>query len=121
MDFSKEKYQNILKDYVGGNAEIKTKSYDSLPDNERPVYVFNGEDDHRKVAHVQYDNEWIVERELGWGKQVRREYKDGINDDPQPNSMDSLIRLFEKKKKKMKHFDEVYKQRHFHIDEIIYI
>jgi hypothetical protein len=29
-----------------------------------------------------YDNKWIVERELGWEKQVRREYNDGINDDP---------------------------------------
>jgi hypothetical protein len=61
-----------LKDYVGKNAEIVTKSYNSLPDNERPVYLFNGEDEHQKVAHIQYDNKWVVERAFGWEKQVRR-------------------------------------------------
>ena len=29
IDFSKKNYQNILQDYVGGNAEIITKSYKS--------------------------------------------------------------------------------------------
>jgi hypothetical protein len=115
IDFSKENFQNILKDYVGGNAEIITKSYNSLPENERPVYVFSGEDEHQKVAHIQYDNKWVVERELGWEKQVRREYNDGINDDPEPNSMYSLIRLFDKKK--MEYFDENYKQSHLYLSQ----
>jgi hypothetical protein len=114
IDFSKENYQNILKDYVGGNAEIITKSYKSLPEFERPVYIFNGEDEHQKVAHIHYDNKWVVERELGWEKQVRREYNDG-NDDPVPNSMYSLIRLFDKKK--MEYFDNNYKQSHLYLSQ----
>ena len=114
IDFSKENYQNILRDYVGGNAEIITKSYNNLPENERPLYVFKGEDEHQKVAHIQYDNKWVVERELGWEKQVRREYNDG-NDDPVPNSMYSLIRLFDKKK--MEYFDNNYKQSHLYLSQ----
>jgi hypothetical protein len=115
IDFSKENFQNILKDYVGGNAEIITKSYNKLPENERPVYVFSGEDEHQKVAHIQYDNKWIVERELGWEKQVRREYNDGMNDDPEPNSMYSLVRLFDKKK--MEYFDENFKDNHLYLSQ----
>ena len=115
IDFSKENYQNILKDYVGGNAEIITKSYNNLPENERPVYVFKGEDEHQKVAHILYDNKWVVERELGWEKQVRREYNDGVNDDPEPNSMYSLIRLFDKKK--MEYFDNNYRQSHLYLSQ----
>ena len=115
IDFSKENYQKILKDYVGGNAEIITKSYNSLPENERPVYVFNGEDEHQKVAHIQYNNKWVVERELSWEKQVRREYNDGINDDPEPNSMYSLIRLFDKKK--MEYFDKNFKDNHLYLSQ----
>jgi hypothetical protein len=54
---------SLQRDYVSGNAEIITKNYNSLPEYERPVYVFNGEDEHQKVAHIQYDNKWVVERE----------------------------------------------------------
>ena len=114
IDFSKENFQNILKDYVGGNAEIITKSYNRLPENERPVYVFSGEDEHQKVAHIQYENKWVVERELGWEKQVRREYNE-YNDDPEPNSMYSLVRLFDKKK--MEYFDENFKDNHLYLSQ----
>ena len=113
IDFSKENYQNILMDYVGGNAEIITKSYKRLPEFERPVYSFSGEDEHQKVAHIQHDDKWIVERELSWTNQVRREYNDGVNDDPEPNSMYSLVRLFDKKK--MEYFDKNYKQSHLYL------
>jgi hypothetical protein len=37
IDFSKENYQNLLMDYVGGNAVIITKNYNNLPEFERPV------------------------------------------------------------------------------------
>jgi hypothetical protein len=114
IDFSKENFEKLIRDYVGGNAEIITKNYNSLPEYERPVYVFNGEDEHQKVAHIQYDNKWVVERELGWEKQVRREYNDG-NDDPIPNSMYSLIRLFDKKK--MEYFDNNYRQSHLYLSQ----
>ena len=115
IDFSKENYQKILQDYVGGNAEIITKSYKSLPEFERPVYSFSGEDENQKVAHIQHDDKWIVEHEVSWLNQVRREYNDGVNDDPLPNSMYSLVRLFDKKK--MEYFDENYKQSHLYLSQ----
>jgi hypothetical protein len=115
IDFSKENFQKILQDYVGGNAEIITKSYNSLPEFERPVYSFSGEDAHQKVVHIQHEDKWIVEREINWMDQVRREYNDGVNDDPLPNSMYSLVRLFDKKK--MEYFDENYKQSHLYLSQ----
>ena len=114
IDFSKENFEKLIQDYVGGNAEIITKNYKSLPEYERPLYVFNGEDEHQKVAHIQYDNKWVVERELGWEKQVRREYNDG-SDDPEPNSMYSFVRLFDKKK--MEYFDENYSESHLRLSQ----
>ena len=114
IDFSKENFEKLIQDYVGGNAEIITKNYKSLPEYERPIYVFNGEDEHQKVAHIQYDHKWVVERELGWEKQVRREYNDG-SDDPEPNSMYSFVRLFDKKK--MEYFDENYRESHLRLSQ----
>ena len=104
IDFSKENFEKLLRDYVGGNAEIITKSYNSLPEYVRPTYSFIGEDEHQKVVHIQHDDKWVVERELGWTNQVRIECNDGVNDDPEPNSMYSLIRLFERKL--MEYFDK---------------
>jgi hypothetical protein len=63
-DFSKENYQNLLMDYVGGNSEIITKHYKNLPEFERPVYCFSGEDKQQQIAHIQHENNWIVEPEL---------------------------------------------------------
>jgi hypothetical protein len=114
IDFSKENFERLIRDYVGGNAEIITKNYNSLPEYERPVYVFTGEDEHQKIAHIQYDNKWVVERELGWEKQVRREYNEET-DEPVPNSMYSLIRLFDKNK--MEYFDENYRQSHLYLSQ----
>ena len=114
IDFSKENFEKLIQDYVGGNAEIITKNINSLPEYERPLYVFNGEDEHQKVAHIQYDNKWIIERELGWEKQVRREYNNGT-DDPEPNSMYSFVRLFDKKK--MEYFDENYGKSHLRLSQ----
>jgi Zinc-finger of C2H2 type len=114
IDFSKENFEKIIMDYVGSNAEIITKNYKSLPEYERPLYVFNGEDEHQKVAHIQYDNKWVVERELGWEKQVRREYNEGT-DEPEANSMYSLVRLFDKKK--MEYFDENYRESHLRLSQ----
>ena len=115
IDFSKENYQEILQDYVGGNAEIITKSYKSLPEFERPVYTFSGEDENQKVAHIQHDDKWIVEHEVSWLNQVRREYNVGVNDDPLPNSMYSLVRLFDKKK--MEYFDKNYQKSHLYLSQ----
>jgi hypothetical protein len=114
IDFSKENYHNLLMDYVGGNAEIITKNYNNLPEFERPVYCFSGEDKHQQIAHIQHENNWIVEPELNWERQVQRE-QDEIEDDPEPNSMYSLVRLFDKKK--MEYFDENYKQSHLYLSQ----
>ena len=114
IDFSKENYHNLLMDYVGGNAEIITKNYNSLPEFERPVYCFTGEDKHQQIAHIQHENNWIVEPELSWERQVQRE-QDEIEDEPEPNSMYSLVRLFDKKK--MKYFDENYKESHLYLSQ----
>ena len=114
IDFSKENYHNLLMDYVGGNAEIITKNYNSLPEFERPVYCFSGEDKHQQIAHIQHENSWVVEPELNWERQVQRE-QDEIEDDPEPNSMYSLVRLFDKKK--MEYFDENYKQSHLYLSQ----
>jgi hypothetical protein len=80
IDFSKENFEKMIKDCVGGNAEIITKNNKSLPEYERPLYVFTGEDEHQKVAHIQYDNKWVVERELVWEKLVRREYNESTDE-----------------------------------------
>jgi hypothetical protein len=114
IDFSKENYHNLLMDYVGGNAEIITKNYNNLPEFERPVYCFSGEDKHQQIAHIQHENSWVVEPELSWERQVQRE-QDEIEDDPEPNSMYSLVRLFDKKK--MEYFDENYKQSHLYLSQ----
>ena len=114
IDFSKENYHNLLMDYVGGNAEIITKNYNNLPEFERPVYCFSGEDKHQQIAHIQHENNWIVEPELSWERQVQRE-QDEIEDDPEPNSMYSLVRLFDKKK--MEYFDENYRQSHLYLSQ----
>lgn len=114
IDFSKENFEKLLRDYVGGNAEIITKNYNNLPEYERPIYSFNGEDEHQKVVHIQHDKRWIVERELGWEKQVRREYNDG-NDDPEPVSMYSLVRLYDKKR--MEYFDENFQKHHLYLSQ----
>jgi hypothetical protein len=114
IDFSKENFEKLLRDYVGGNAEIITKNYNSLPECERPIYTFNGEDEHQKVVHIKHDDKWVVERELGWEKQVRREYNES-SDDPEPNSMYSLVRLYDKKR--MEYFDENYKQSHLYLSQ----
>jgi hypothetical protein len=114
IDFSKENFEKIIMDYVGSNVDIITKNYKSLPEYERPIYIFNGEDEHQKVAHIQYDSKWVVERELGWEKQVRREYNEST-DEPEANSMYSLVRLFDKKK--MEYFDENYGESHLRLSQ----
>jgi hypothetical protein len=69
IDSSKENYHNLLMDYVGGNAEIITKNYNNLPEFERPVYRFSGEDKHQQIAHIQHENNWVVEPESSWERQ----------------------------------------------------
>jgi hypothetical protein len=37
IDFSKDNFEKLIRDYVGGNAEIITKNNDSVPEYECPV------------------------------------------------------------------------------------
>jgi hypothetical protein len=55
-----------------------------------------------------------MELEIGWEKQIRREYNDG-NDEPEPNSMYSLVRLYDKKR--LEYFDENYKQNRLYLSQ----
>ena len=64
--------------------------------------------------NIQHENNWIVEPELSWERQVQRE-QDEIEDDPEQNSMYSLVRLFDKKK--MEYFDDNYKQSHLYLSQ----
>jgi hypothetical protein len=66
------------------------------------------------VVHIQHEDKWIVEREINWMDQVRREYNES-SDEPLPNSMYSLVRLFDKKK--MEYFDENYKKSHLYLSQ----
>lgn len=114
IDFSKENYHALLLDYVGENAEIISKNYKSLPEHERPIYTFAGEDKYQKIAHIMHENKWIEEPEINWERQVISE-QDDIEDDPKSNSMYSLVRLFDKKK--MEYFDENYQKSHLYLSQ----
>jgi hypothetical protein len=37
IDFSKENFEKLIRDYVGGNDETIKKNYDSVPEYECPV------------------------------------------------------------------------------------
>lgn len=73
IDLTNENYEKILRNYVGGKAEIIKKNYNNLHEFERLVYCFNGKDKHLKIAHFQHEKNWIVEPELRWERQVIRE------------------------------------------------
>ena len=68
------------------------------------------------MVHIQHDNKWVIERKLGRTNQVQIEYNDGVNDDPRPNSMYSLIRLFDKKK--MEYFDKNFTDNHLYLSRL---
>lgn len=37
INFSKGNFEKLIKHYVGGNAEMITKNYDSVPEYDCPV------------------------------------------------------------------------------------
>ena len=111
IDFSKEDFDKLTMDYVGVNADIILRNYNKLPAYERPIYVFTGEEEHQTVSLIRYDGKWVIERELEWVRDVRRNNEESVV--PVLNSMFSLIRLFDKKK--MEYYDEKY------IDNYLYL
>ena len=114
IDFTKEDFEKLILNYVDGNAEIIEKNYKSLPEYERPIYCFEGEDMHQKIAHIQYKNKWRIEPELSWERQLQKE-QDEVDDEPEPNSMYSFVRLFDKKK--MEYYDDKYKNSHLYLKQ----
>ena len=63
---------------------------------------------------IQHENQWKKELELDWERQVQREQND-IDDEPVPNSLYSLVRLFDKKK--LKYYDDKYKNSHLYLKQ----
>ena len=94
IQFDKVNYNHILDDYAEGNMEVICREYHELPEFERPLYCFLGDEGK---AYIKYNTEWIMEDEKSWIDQIKREQND-INDEPVPNSMYSLVRMFDKKK-----------------------
>jgi hypothetical protein len=43
-------------------CQVDFPNRDNLLECERPIYSFNGEDEHQKVVHIKHDDKWIVER-----------------------------------------------------------
>ena len=117
IDFSKEDFDKLTMDYVGVNADIILRNYNKLPAYERPIYVFTGEEEHQTVSHIRYDGKWVIERELEWVRDVRRNNEESVV--PVLNSMFSLIRLFDKKK--MEYYDEKYIDNYLYLSKKIFL
>ena len=64
---------------------------------ERPIHAFEDELDKSAVAHIRYGNKWISNKQIEWSKQIEVE-QDDIEDEPIPNSVYGLIRIFDQKK-----------------------
>ena len=58
--------RKLVNNYVKGNMEVFEKSFKLLPEFERPIYCFDGEDNNQRIAHIQYDKKWIIEPEKAW-------------------------------------------------------
>jgi hypothetical protein len=114
----KIKFEDInfgLNNYVKDNMEVFEKSFKLLPEFERPIYCFHGEDNNQRIAHIQYDNKWIIEPEVDWQEKSIRGQDEDDDNTLLPNSMYSLIRSFDNKK--LKYFNDVYKKSHLYLYE----
>jgi hypothetical protein len=109
IDFSNENYERLITDYVNGNVEVIEKNYNQLSEFERPLYCFNGEDKHQQIVHINHDGKWVLEPEVNWIKQIKNSENDTQEEDRKlpPNSMYSLIRMFDQKK--LDYFNDKYK------------
>ena len=97
IDFGKENLFNVRDDYVRGNIGIISREIHKLPLYDRPIHAFEDELDKSTVAHIRYNNKWISNKQIEWNKQIEVE-QDDIEDDPVPNSVYGLIRIFDKQK-----------------------
>ena len=110
IQFDDVNFDRIVSDYVNGNAEIIAKNYNALPELERPFYSFIGEDKNQEIAHVKYQDKWVAESEVNWGKKVRlgQSCSDGEENCLVPDSMYSLVRMFDKNK--ISYYDRIYSE-----------
>lgn len=99
IDFGKENLYNVRDDYVRGNIGIISREIHKLPLYERPIYAFDDEENDNAVAHIRFGNKWISNKQIEWNKQIEIEQCE-IEDDPIPNSLYGLIRIFDKQKMK---------------------
>lgn len=97
IDFGKENLLNVRDDYVRGNIGIISREIHKLPLYERPIHAFEDDEDKSTVAHIRFGNKWVSNKQIEWNKQIEVE-QDDIEDDPIPNSVYGLIRIFDKKK-----------------------
>jgi hypothetical protein len=97
IDFGKENLFNVRDDYVRGNIGIISREIHKLPLYDRPIHAFEDELDNSTVAHIRYNNKWISNKQIEWNKQIEVE-QDDIEDDPIPDSVYGLIRIFDKQK-----------------------
>jgi hypothetical protein len=118
IEFKYEHFEKFLLDYVKGNADVIEEKFNEISPFERPLYCFTGEDQHQSIAHIQHEKKWVVEPEIAWERQVESDQDNTCEEDSllNPNSMYSLVRMFDMKK--LKYFNEKcldshlrYKQR----------
>lgn len=94
IDYENINFHNILKNYEDGNLEVISKTFFELPENERPLYCFEGDEGK---AYIKYNKEWIMEDEKSWEDQIEREQEE-LDDEPIGKSMYDLVRMFDKRK-----------------------
>jgi lipopolysaccharide export LptBFGC system permease protein LptF len=110
IQFDDVNFDRIVSDYVNGNAEIIAKNYNALPELERPFYSFKGEDKNQEIAHIKYQDKWVTESEVNWGKKLRlgQSCSDGEENFLVPDSMYSLVRMFDKNK--ISYYNRIYSE-----------
>jgi hypothetical protein len=68
--------QEMLTDYVKGSISILKKNWEQIPLNKRPMHYLEGEDPHQQIFHIRHNNEWKIETELNWLKQINADDDD---------------------------------------------
>ena len=104
-------FHNILKNYEDGNMEVISKTFFELPENERPLYCFEGDEGK---AYIKYNNEWIMEDEKSWEDQIEREQQE-LDNEPIGKRMYDLVSMFDKRKVEL--FHKKWRDTHVYLYE----
>jgi hypothetical protein len=70
----------MIGSYIDGTCSIIQKNLDVIPINKRPLHYLEGEDPNQQLMHIREDNEWKLETELNWMKQVHADDDDDVVD-----------------------------------------